>query len=174
MVEVVEVVGGVRVVEVVGSDVVDDEGDDVVDVDGLVVVLVVEPVVLHELSTIADSAADTTSAERLEMPGRLADRLMRAPSGDRSCHQRGPSKSQPPETSCKRFWPAAMNGIMARSSAPTFSIWCSDPSRRNCSNFWRPLRFSAIHSSANAPDWMSVRIFRIVSRTSRRSPPVRA
>ncbi len=43
-----------------------------------------------------------------------------------------------------------MNGIMDRSSAPTFSMGWSRPSSRSWVNRGRPARFSAIHSSANA------------------------
>jgi hypothetical protein len=105
MPEVVEVVGGVRVVEVVGADVVVDEvGDAVVDVDvpveRPVVVLVVDPVVLQLLRTSPDIVANAAEPRITERPETLRPlepacrlelcRLMRAPSGDRSCHQRGP------------------------------------------------------------------------------------
>ena len=56
--------------------------------------------------------------------------------------------------------PALMNGIMARSSAPTFSMGCAAPAARSCLEALDgPARFSAIHSSAKAPDWMSSRIW---------------
>ena len=102
--DVVEVVGAVRVVEVVGEDVVDDVGDEVVDVgdpDGRLVDVDL-PVVLHPLSTIAAVEAKTAELNVRERPDprslvtrSLVARLMEAPSGDRSCHQRGPRESQP-------------------------------------------------------------------------------
>jgi len=45
----------------------------------------------------------------------------------KACAVSGPVESgppdQPPEASCTLVFPAVMNGIMARSSAPTCSIW---------------------------------------------------
>ena len=40
-------------------------------------------------------------------------------------------RAYPPETSSKRWWPAVMNGIIARSSAPTASIWWAWPFSRS-------------------------------------------
>ena len=46
-----------------------------------------------------------------------------------------------------------------RSWAPTFSIGCLAASSRMRSKFGRPFSFSAIHSLANSPLWISPRIF---------------
>jgi hypothetical protein len=55
---------------------------------------------------------------------------------------------------------------MPRRSEPTFSICESADSVRIRSKFSPPARFSAIHSLANSPDWISARIFFIAARVS--------
>src|SRR5262249_26925202 len=56
------------------------------------------------------------------------------------------------------------NGIMARSSAPTFSMRSSRSFPRSASKVGRPVLFPSIHFFANVPSWISARIFFIVSR----------
>jgi hypothetical protein len=97
---VVDVVGTVLVVEVVGADEVDVD----VPVEWFVV-LVVDPAELHPLSTIATKAADPRRSERLDNLRRPAYRLMKAPSGDRSCHRRGSDGSQGEPTASRRVSP---------------------------------------------------------------------
>src|SRR3989442_13884053 len=57
-------------------------------------------------------------------------------------------------------FPSSVQGIMARSLAPTCSIGCSAPPLRNASNPRPPLRDSAIHSPPKPPAWMSARVTR--------------
>jgi hypothetical protein len=68
--------------------------------------------------------------------------------------------------SCTRCLPAEIQGIIARSSAPTFSIGWACPCARSCSKRARPDSDSAIHSSANEPSRMSLRIWRISAFTA--------
>src|SRR5581483_7262396 len=56
------------------------------------------------------------------------------------------------------------NGIIARNSAPTFSIGWLRASSRMARKFLRPVLFSSIHLRANSPDWISERIFFISAR----------
>ena len=68
-----------------------------------------------------------------------------------------------------------MNGIMSRSSSPTRSMGWLRAAKRNSSKRLRPSRFSAIHSSANFPYWMSPRmrfISALVSAVTMRGPRV--
>src|SRR5439155_24071485 len=57
------------------------------------------------------------------------------------------------------------HGIIDRSSAPTFSIWCSAFCFRISRNFDLPLEFSSIHCSAKEPSWISLSTWRMVCRT---------
>ena len=55
---------------------------------------------------------------------------------------------------------------MPRRSLPTCSTWEPAASSRMRWKFSWPASFSAIHSLANSPDWMSARIFLIAARVS--------
>ncbi len=52
---------------------------------------------------------------------------------------------------------AAIQGIMARSFSPTFSMSCSAALRRIALKLAWPAAFSSTQSRANRPDWMSSR-----------------
>ncbi len=70
-----------------------------------------------------------------------------------------------------------MKGIMARNSAPTVSMGWARPSARSWLKRGRPALFSAIHSSAKAPERISARMRFISSRTAElitRGPRVRS
>src|SRR5262249_4618381 len=56
--------------------------------------------------------------------------------------------------------------LCERSSPPTCSTWVSACSARMRLKFSWPARFSAIHSRAKSPDWISARILRIAARVS--------
>src|SRR5439155_11577905 len=65
------------------------------------------------------------------------------------------------------FWPFGLSqGIIARSSAPTFSTSSSFACRRKLLKAGRPAWFSRIHVRAKVPSWISRRICRISSRTA--------
>ena len=49
----------------------------------------------------------------------------------------------------------SIQSIIERSSLPSRSIWWPLPSSRMRLKFSCPARFSAIHSRAKAPDWIS-------------------
>ena len=53
------------------------------------------------------------------------------------------------------YFSPSIQGIIARRSLPTFSTWWPCCSSRMRWKFSWPARFSAIHSLANSPDWMS-------------------
>src|SRR5207245_8189393 len=77
--------------------------------------------------------------------------------------------------STRRLFPS--HGIMPRSFSPTRSMRCSFPAASSLLKFGLPAWCSAIHSSANAPDWMSAsssRITRRVSPVMIRAPRVRS
>src|SRR6185503_16355589 len=71
---------------------------------------------------------------------------------------------QPPETSWGLALPAPIQGIIDRSWVPTSSIGCWRDLLRSSLNFGRPFWFSAIHSLAKEPLWISERIFFISAR----------
>jgi hypothetical protein len=62
----------------------------------------------------------------------------------------------------------SIQSIIERSCLPSRSIWWSACSSRMRLKFSWPARFSAIHSRANAPDWISPRISFIAARVGRR------
>ena len=108
---------------------------------------------LHPRAAARSRAADRTSSRG--SPSRPAEFFDPAELSDPPDITPGP---QPPEMSWTLFLPALMKGIMARSSAPTFSMGWSAPAARSSSKWWRPDRFSSIHSWAKAPERMSSRI----------------
>src|SRR3989338_1966218 len=57
-----------------------------------------------------------------------------------------------------------IHGIICLSFFPTTSIRCSASRFISLSKFFLPVSFSAIHSFANSPDWISFNIFFISAR----------